>query len=192
MEKKIGIDISDTIVDVWPSLLEKADLFNKEHSNNEKSKNNNLYLPEEIYNFNEKEKKLFWSLYRDELSFNSPIKPGVKETLIFLRELSIKIYFITAKSNNEYIELEKKIINLLNENSIPYDEIYTQVHNKGLLCKEKDISYLVDDSYVNCMSAINHGKVALLANNPYNENRQLVNNMYRIKKIEEVKKYILR
>lgn len=192
MEKIIGIDIADTIVDVWPSLIKKAEVFNKEHSNNKKSKNKNLYLPEEIYNFTEEEKQIFWSLYRDELSFSSPIKKGVKETLELLRELSIKIYFITAKSNNEYVELERKIINLLNENDIPYDRIFTQISNKGLLCKEENVSYLVDDSYTNCLSALKYNKKALLMSNPYNEDRLLVENMYRINKFEDIKKYIIK
>ncbi len=192
MEKIVGIDIADTIIDVWPNLMEKAEIFNKEHSNNKKLSNKNLYLPEDIYTWNEEEKKLFWSLYRDKLSFDSPIKKGVKETLNLLRNLSIKIYFITAKSNDEYIDLEKKIIKLLEKNLIPYDKLFTQVENKGLLCKEQNISYLVDDSYNNCLSALNYGKVALLVNNKYNEDRELLDNMFRIYDFGEIKKYILK
>lgn len=191
MEKIVGIDIADTIVDVWPNLIYKASDFNKAHSNNEKSKDKYLYLPEEIYNWNDEEKQLFWSLYRDELTFTSPIKKTVKETLILLKQLSIKIYFITAKSNSEYAELEKKIVKLLNDNSIPYDKIFTQVENKGLLCKEENVSYLVDDSYSNCLSAVKYGKTALLVNNVYNENREMLSNMFRIHEFEEIKKYIL-
>lgn len=192
MEKIIGIDIADTIVDVWPNLMKKASKFNSLHSNNKKSSDKNLYLPEHIYNWNKEDTNLFWSLYRDDLSFSSPIKKGVKETLELLRELSIKIYFITAKSNLEYVELEKKIIKLLNDNSIPYDRIFTQISNKGLLCKEENISYLVDDSYDNCLDAIKYNKIAMLVNNDYNENRILLKNMYRIKEFNEIKKYILK
>lgn len=188
----MGIDIADTIIDVWPSLIQKAEMFNRGRSNNKKSINKNLYLPEDIYGFTEEEKNLFWSLYRDELSFSCPIKKGVKETLKLLKELSIKIYFITAKSNSEYVELEKKIINLLKENEIPYDKIFTQIKNKGLLCKEENVSYLVDDSYTNCLSALKYNKTALLINKPYNQDRVMLENMYRIKEFEEIKKYVLK
>lgn len=192
MEKIVGVDIADTIVDVWPSLILKAEEFNKLHSNNPKSSDKHLYLPEHIYNWSKEEKNLFWSLYRDELTFSSPIKKGVKETLELLKELSIKIYFITAKSNAEYQELEKKLIKLLNQNYIPYDKLYTQIDNKGVFCKENNVSYLVDDSYKNCLDVVKNGKVGLLIDNYYNEDRILVENIYRIKKFEEIKQYILK
>ena len=35
---KIGIDIADTVIDVWPSLIKKAKQFNLEHSNNKSAK----------------------------------------------------------------------------------------------------------------------------------------------------------
>lgn len=192
MEKIVGIDIADTIIDVWPDLKEKASSFNKSHSNNPESLNKNLYLPEDIYNWSKEEKELFWSLYGDELAFSMPIKKGVKETLDLLKSLSIKIYFITAKSNDKYVELEKKIIKLLNDNSIPYDKLFTQVTNKGLLCHEKNVSYLVDDSYINCLSALKYKKVALLMNNPYNENREMLENMFRIHEFKEIRQYVLK
>lgn len=192
MEKIVGIDIADTIIEVWPSLMEKAEKFNYSHSNNKISNDKNLYLPEDIYNWTNEEKNLFWSLYRDELSFSMPIKKGVKETLDLLKSLSIKIYFITAKSSKDYLELEKKIIRLLNDNSIPYDKIFTQVENKGLLCHEENVSYLVDDSYTNCLSALNYKKVALLMNNSYNENRDILENMFRIHEFSEIKQYVLK
>jgi uncharacterized HAD superfamily protein len=192
MEKIVGIDIADTIIDVWPNLMKKAHYFNEDHSNNPKSNNKNLYLPEDIYNWSKEEKELFWSLYRDELSFSMPIKKGVKETLDLLKSLSIKIYFITAKSNQQYIELEKKIIKLLNDNSIPYDKVFTQVENKGLLCHEENISYLVDDSYTNCLCALKYKKVALLMNNSYNKDRQMLENMFRIHEFKEIKQYVLK
>ena len=50
MKKIIGVDIADTIVDVWPNLMKKADNFNRKNSNNMKSADKHLYLPENIYN----------------------------------------------------------------------------------------------------------------------------------------------
>lgn len=192
MKKIIGVDIADTIVDVWPNLMEKADSFNKNYSNNIKSNNKCLYLPEDIYKWTTKETIEFWKLYRDDLTFNSPIKNGVKTTLTYLKNLKYSIWLITAKTNSDYIDLEKKIIKMLTDNEIPYDKIFTQINNKGEFCKQNNISYLVDDSYKNCLSAINNGKIGLLIDNFYNENRIIVPNMYRIKKFEDIKKYIKR
>ena len=47
MEIKVGIDIADTIIDVWPNLIKKATDFNSSHSNNPKSSDRHLYLPED-------------------------------------------------------------------------------------------------------------------------------------------------
>lgn len=190
MELKVGIDIADTVVDVWPNLIQKAAEFNAQHSNNPKSMDKHLYLPEDIYGWNKEETKLFWSLYREELTFNSGIKPGVKETIDYLKDMYCKIYFVTVKTAEDYLDLEKKIVELLLKNDIYYDEIYTQVNNKGLFCKEKDISYLIDDSYRNCLSAVNNGKTGLLLTCPYNSDRVMVPNMYRLNNFEEAKKYI--
>lgn len=190
MELKIGIDIADTIIDVWPNLINKASEFNSLHSNNPKSKEKHLYLPEDIYNWSKEETSAFWNLYRDELAFNSQIKKGVKETIDYLKSIYCKIYFITVKTGSEYIDLEQKIVAMLNENNIYYDEIYTQIKNKGEFCKEKDISYLIDDSYNNCLSAVKNGKIGLLMTNPYNEDRLMPNNMYRISKFTDIKKHI--
>ena len=190
MKINIGIDIADTIIDVWPNLIKKAEDFNTNHSNHPKSQEKYLYLPEDIFNWNQEETKMFWDLYREELAFDSIIKPDVKETIDYLKSISCKIYFITVKTPSDYIDLEQKIIKLLKNNDIFYDEIYTQVSNKGKFCKEKDISYLIDDSYNNCLSAINNGKIGLLITNPYNEDRIMPDNMYRINRFCEVKKYI--
>ena len=76
MKKIVGIDIADTIIDVWPSLIRYAEYYNSTHSNNPKSKNKHLYLPEDIFSWNQEEKKEFWSIYRDNVTFNSPIKEG--------------------------------------------------------------------------------------------------------------------
>ncbi len=81
---------------------------------------------------------------------------------------------------------------MLTINKIPYDKICIQINNKGEFCKQHNISYLIDDSYSNCLSVINTGKIGLLINHSYNEDRIIVPNMYRIKDFEEIKKYINR
>ncbi len=189
MKLQVGIDIADTIIDVWPNLIKKAEEFNSQHANNPKSPKKYLYLPEDIYQWDKKDTHLFWNMYKEELSFNSKIKPKVKETIDYLKNIS-KIIFITVKTADDYLDLENKIIDVLVRNDIYYDEIYTQVNNKGLFCKENDISYLIDDSYNNCLSAVKNGKIGLLLTCPYNEGRAMPSNMYRLNSFDEAKKYI--
>ena len=187
---KIGIDIADTIIDVWPNIMEKADEFNKNHSNNQKNDKSFLYLPEDIYNWTEEERKEFWISYGQDITFSAPIKTGVQETLEYLKRLKYIIYFVTAKSNDVYANLESKIIKLLNDNSLPYDYIYTQISNKGEFCYEKELNYLIDDSYTNCFNAISNGAEAFLVSNIYNLNRETPEKMIRINEFNEIKQYI--
>lgn len=104
--------------------------------------------------------------------------------------LGYYIYFITAKTNDMYINLENNIIKLLKENELPFDEIYTQISNKGKFCFEQGIDYLVDDSFSNYLSANSYGVTSILVSNVYNEDRILESNMYRINEFSEIKKYI--
>ena len=188
--KKIGVDIADTIIDVWPALMKEAQKFNAEHSNNLPNEEKHLYLPEDIYSWTDKEKKEFWNNYGQILTFSSPIKKGVKETLQYIKELGYLIYFITAKTDDTYINLEQNIIDLLKKNSLPYDEIFTQIKNKGQFCYENNVDYLIDDSFDNCLKAHSYGITSILVSNVYNNDRILKNNMYRINEFIEVKKYI--
>ena len=191
-EINIGVDIADTIIDVWPELIKRAELYNRSHSNNKRSEIKNLYLPEDIFNWSKEERNDFWSTNCNDLTFNVPILKGVKETLVFLKNNNVKINFITVKSNEQYGNVEKKLIEMLEKNNIPFDKLYTQIKNKGLLCKEKNIDYLIDDSYRNCLSMIEHGKTGILLNKPYNENVKLVDGIYRVNKFSDIKKYILK
>jgi len=188
--RKIGIDIADTIIDVWPSIMKEAEVFNKNNSNNPMIKDRHLYLPEDIYNWNEKEKEEFWKVYGSAITFNTPIKQDVVETLQYLKEIEYSIYFVTAKSNDIYKNLETKIIEMLRRYDIDYDEIYTQVSNKGTFCHEYDLDYLVDDSFDNCLKARNNGTTGILLTKSYNYDRKLLDNMYRVETFSDIKKYI--
>lgn len=188
--KKIGIDIADTIIDVWPNLMSYAKEYNESHSNNKKSDDIHLYLPEDIYGWTDKEKNDFWKKYGNSTLLCSKVKNGVSETLRYLKNMGFYIFFITAKTNDLYVDLEKMIISLLNNNNIPYDGIYTQISNKGLFCYNSGIDCLIDDSYNNCLAANKYGILSMLVSNVYNRDRELKENMYRIDKFNEVKKYI--
>ena len=187
---KIGIDIADTIIDVWPYLMKEAQIFNESHSNNIKSEESGLYLPEDIYGWNDEERKEFWLNVGQQITFSAPIRDGVQSTLEYLKKLEYMIYFVTAKSNDAYVNLEDNIVKMLEKNNIPYDGIYTQVNDKGKFCYAHDLEYLIDDSFNNCLGATNYGKTGILISNTYNREREMVENMYRVESFPEVKKYI--
>ena len=188
--RKIGIDIADTIIDVWPSIMQEAEIYNKNHSNNPANREGHLYLPEDIYNWNDQEKEEFWKVYGAAITFNTPIKQEVVQTLQYLKEIEYAIYFVTAKSNDIYKDLEKNIVEMLKKYDIEYDEIFTQVSNKGIFCYEHNLDYLVDDSFDNCLKARNNGSTGILITKSYNSDRTLLDNMYRAESFSDIKKYI--
>ena len=97
---------------------------------------------------------------------------------------------MTAKSNDIYKDLEKNIVEMLKKYDIEYDEIFTQVSNKGIFCYEHNLDYLVDDSFDNCLKARNNGSTGILITKSYNSDRTLLDNMYRAESFSDIKKYI--
>lgn len=183
---RIGIDIADTIIDVWPTIMTKADEFNKKYVKNNITSERWLYLPEHYYGWNNEQAKQFWNLYRDNVTFSAPLNKYVYEVLDELKKMGIEIYFITAKTNEEYKNLENSIINLLNKYNLPYDKIIVQAENKGKICKDNDIICLVDDSFDNCLKANNFDINSILLTKPYNLGRDCIGKIQRADDFLEV------
>lgn len=185
---RIGIDIADTVIDVWPTIMDLAKKYNSEHGNNPITTDHWVYLPEEYYGWSEEDCKSFWDLYREKVTFSSPLVPNVQEVLNYLYKIGVELYYITAKSNDAYKDLEKNIINLLVSNDLPFDKIILQVLDKGAECKKESVDLLIDDSFDNCLSANKNGIESILVTKPYNVGRVCPEKMYRADSFLDVQK----
>ncbi|MBO6194976.1 MAG: hypothetical protein J6O56_01370 [Bacilli bacterium] len=187
---RIGIDIADTIIDVWPTIMKRANEFNEKYIQNEITSEKWVYLPEHYYGWDSEQTKKFWDLYRENVTFSAPLNKYVYEALDEFKKIGIEIYFITAKTNEEYKNLENSIINLLGKYNLPYDKIIVQAENKGKICNDNDIVCLIDDSFDNCSKANFYDIDSILINKPYNLGRECIGKMKRAEDFLEVSKQV--
>ena len=163
----IGIDIDDTITNSYNKIIDyTCNYYNydKDYVLNNKLTydffvNNESFPNYEEFVFNNYEKILY----------DVELKDNAKEAVDFLHNNGYKIVFITARSDKEYKDPYKYTIDYLKRNNIYYDEVYTNILDKGIFCREHNISLFIDDSINNCTKVNNEGIYTLLFTNIYNE-----------------------
>lgn len=167
----IGIDIDDTITNSYNKIIDyTCNYYNydKDYVLNNKLTydffvNNESFPNYEEFVFNNYEKILY----------DVELKENVKETLDLLHDMGYKIIFITARNDKEYRESYNFTYEYLKRNNIYFDEVYTNVSNKGKFCKEHNVKLFIDDSISNCIKVNNEGIYPLLFTNIYNEHCNL-------------------
>lgn len=175
----IGIDVSDTLIDVWHTLM---DLSMKNTNNKMPSDVTGLYLPKDIFNLSESEDELIWEKF-----FNLPIEKFLITDCSLLNKLSehAMIVLITGKNNSNYYNFEKRAVDYISKNGYFFNESFFQVISKGEYCKKNGINILIDDSVRNCEDAIIYGIKCFLVNKEYNINRNISPSITRIDNLKE-------
>ena len=151
---KIGIDIDDTIVDTYSSMIKYADIYNEKilgRKNTKKEIGNietSRYL-DVLYKWDKKTKFEYFDMYYKNVLEECTILPEVSKILQELKKEKCEIYFVTARvsgiKNCDTEELTKKT---LIENNIPYNKLIIDADDKVKYCKEYGIEYFIDDSYI--------------------------------------------
>lgn len=194
---RIGIDIDGVLTDEKRCVIDYGTKFFAEN-NIPYIVRDDRYYGKEIFDVTEQEYKLFLNNYIFEYSVNSPIRPFANEIIRKLKQ-EHEIIIITARDfttyENEYQNKMQEIVKKwLYDNGILYDEIIFS-KNKDIICKEKEIDIMIEDSPENIMS-ISKNIPVLCYTQSYNKN---VNNknVYKCyswydiyKKINELKNII--
>lgn len=145
----IGVDIDGVIWDFAERLDAYALWHNIMTYKKENIENDEAVFIEEKYNWSEQEFKEFFLNNEVNISRESVIMPFCKEVLELLRKEGHKLYIITARDlkNEEMIIIAQK---MLNENGIPYDQIYWKLNDKINICQQLKIDYMIEDNIRTC------------------------------------------
>lgn len=155
----LGIDIDDTLLNTRENQIIYWKQYHQKYPNDKYTDE----LPENINQFGDEYINTFWDIYRAKL-FDSAFKENASFVLHALKNMGYKISIITSRRKEKYPNLINKIMESFIENDIPYDEIFTDVKEKGLCMLENNIDILIDDEIFNCENAIKYGKKAILFN----------------------------
>lgn len=165
---KIAIDIDDTITNTYDVLIgEIAHYYNLDED---------LIRGLGLSYYDFTDNKEMFPDYNDfavnnfeRILYNVPLKENVLDTLNKLHEEGNELWFVTARNEREYHDPYKFTEDFLIRNNVPFDKIVTSSKGKGQLCKENNISLLIDDSIRNCNNALENGVECLLFDNVFNK-----------------------
>lgn len=161
----IGIDIDDTIVNTYETLLKLISMkyqldFNKLIS--KKLEYDDIY--KSLDNFNNVNRDLFSILIK-----SVKLKKEVKKIFNKLKKDGHKIIFITSRNYDEYINPYKQTYEYLIKNKIPFDKLIVNSSRKDKICLEENIDIFIDDNTKHCRDVTNAGIKTLQFEALFNE-----------------------
>ncbi len=169
-QKRIGLDIDDTICNTHFVLMKYAFKYNKEHGDKPLLKYNTNNFGEVFGWSAEEVNDFFRTYYLDALKEIEP-KFNTKEVLDKLRNEGYKIIFITVRNDREFAGLgEARRITLewFEKYEIPYDELHVDIQDKKSFCEENDIDIFIDDSVRTVTNVKDIGIDTFIAMNDFN------------------------
>ena len=150
---RIGIDIDGVLTDIEKWQLDYGSKFYFENYGIE-IQNNEGYEVTNIFNIDSKLDDQFWNEYLYDYAKNEPARKYAAEVIDKLKEKGHEIYIITARyltDRNDEVGKEMKniVINWLKSNDINYDQISFSPEDKIEICKENNISIMIEDKVEN-------------------------------------------
>lgn len=173
---KIGIDIDDTLSNSIEKWIFYADKYEKEFPNVIKVKDKKTQLSnshnwlEEIYKWNDEDKKRFFDIYSNTMLKTVGVKEDAPKIIDKLLEEKHQIYIITSRYKIcENSDAEKITKNWLDKNNIKYNKIFFNASNTKIkICQQEKIDLFIDDNYEVCKKMIEKNISTLLMESPYN------------------------
>lgn len=181
---KIGIDIDDTIADVYSLMFNLAQKFDIEYL----KKDGNILTENEadgfyignIHGWNSEETEKFFEIYYEYALKNVKPKMFSSEVINKLKEDGNEIIIISSRFNNKTVCNVKKITkNWLEKYKIYYNKLYTEVKDKISVIKKENIDILIDDDYYVCCETAKLNKKVFLMNLESNKTKKVSNSITR-------------
>lgn len=188
---KIGVDIDNVLSNFNEVLL-------TDYINHDKELRNNGIINKDVYirkmfDWTEDEENQYYKENIERLArLLQPIKDCSKYIKV-LREKGYSIYIISGRNNGEYSDPYKMTIEWLEKYNIEYDKlILTNAYDseeKAKVCRENNISIMIDDSARILTEVDKYGIKSLLMDTPYNIEKG--NNLTRVQNWKEIYEYII-
>ena len=149
---RIGIDIDGVLTDFEKWQLEIGSKFFIKYNKN--IVNSDEYDSDTVFNVTKEMDSEFWHDYLYDYAKNEPARKFAGEVIDKLKDKGYEIYIITAryltdKNDNLGKEMRNIVIEWLKENSINYDKIIFSPEDKFEICKENNISIMIEDKVEN-------------------------------------------
>ena len=124
--------------------------------------------------FNNDGVKNFFKDNAREMASIVSVKENVKDVINKLHNEGKKIYIITARSDDYYIDAKKFCEDFLKKHGIYYDEVIIDQLYKVDACRNNNIDLMIDDGVDTCDSINKVGMKALLFNSELNINKDSI------------------
>ncbi len=176
-----GIDIDDTISNTFDTFLP----FMKKFVESDLNKKLDLNLTNKIdyydlvkkYNLSNEEAQKFWEDYYITILENVVPKKSSVEVINKIKENGNKVILITARVDDERVNVRAITEKWLDRNNIKYDKLIINSQNKLEIAENENIDIFLDDSIRNC-EMVSSGDIKtymfLSVNNEYYENENIV------------------
>ena len=188
---RIGIDIDNVLSNFDEELL-KEFLKHDKKLRNTGIINKDFYITRGMFDWTKEEQDDFYSKNIERIARNLDVIDNAVEIIKKLKEKGYEIYIISGRDNGEYSNPYEMTVNWLKEHNILYDKlILTDAYNsleKANICKENNISIMIDDSIRILLEVQNAGITALLMDTPYNRE---VDNFKRVHTWKEIYDFII-
>ena len=184
---KIGIDIDDTIAYTNEKLIEVAVKYDKEFLNGKGFQNKDAYKFTEMFYWNKDNVQSFFNYVRGTDFFLKLDEiPGSIEYINKLYDEGYEIYFMTFRTNKNPL-VHKMTKEWLSNKGYKYHKLFMRSEDKGILCKENEVSIFIDNTYEHYESALSLGIDAILFDTIYNRD---IDDVKRMSSWEEIYNYI--
>lgn len=142
----IGVDIDGVLTDLESYQIEKGrEYFKKEIVDI------NGYDVDSIFGVSKKECDEFWDKYLFYYAREIEVRKDASLVLKRIKERGNKIYIITArtytdKEDPEGLKMKEAVKKWLLDKKIPYDKLFFSGKDKLKICKENNVSLMIEDS----------------------------------------------
>jgi len=165
----IGIDIDDTITNSSEVFVKYAIKYNKEKKINYPIDTTTLDQ-EKAFGWNNNNKKEFASLYLKKILREANPHQDVVKVIRKLKDSGHKIFFITARTDEEVLGVYDFTREWLLNNNIYFDKLIVNSVDKVNICKANHINVFIDDNYETCKNVFEELNIpVLMFQTKYNE-----------------------
>lgn len=167
----IGIDIDDTLSNLYS--LKKKVLFDylKSKKLNTKLIDKNGYYLRDMYNWKDDAQfEEFWEYSHNKIFEDASVRKGAIKVINKLIKDGHKIYIVTARSSVRFSDPHGMSERWLNKKGIAFDKLIANRSDKENVCLENNIDIFIDDLWENLEKISNVGVKCLLLNNSQNKN----------------------
>jgi len=165
----IGIDIDQTLTNLDEFIIAYGQFFDYQNNLN---KLTDIYgdSTRSKFNWGEQIDTEFWHKYVFEINNQIQPRPLAKQVIDMLIKDGHKIYFVSSRAPNYWINPYKVTYKWLKKYKIKFEKLIVNQKNKLAVCKQYNIEMFLDDREQHVESLFKNGIKCFLFDNFYNKN----------------------